>query len=219
MSASSPVRASRRITPARVALASAVAVVGVSLTGMAVFAGLNAVATNTTAQSVASGTMSLTLAAGSGSAGFSTGISGLAPGDTVDRYVDLTNGGTIAGTALTLGASDSSATTLSTDATKGLHVTVTQCTTAWVSGTCGDQSPAVLADSVPLATLTSTPTTLVSGAIAAGAVLHLQVAVQLPDITETVTNGQLPTGTIQGKSASITWTFTEQQRTAATTSS
>lgn len=216
---SSSAAAARRVTPGRVALASTVAIVGLSFTGMAVFAGLNAVASNASPEAVSSGTLSLTLAPGAGSAGFTTGISGLAPGDTVDRYVDITNGGTIDGKALTLGASDSAGTTLTTDATKGLHVTVTQCTAAWNAGSCSDTTPAVLASNVAVATLTSTPATLVSGAVAANAVLHLRVAITLPDATETVTNGALPTGSIQGKTSNVTWTFTEQQRTAATTDS
>jgi hypothetical protein len=51
------------------------------------------------------------------------------------------------------------------------------------------------------------------------AVVNLKVSVSLPDKTETTANGVPPAGTIQGLSTSLTWTFTEQRRTATTTTS
>ena len=48
---------------------------------------------------------------------------------------------------------------------------------------------------------------------------EFQVEVSLPNQNETTTNGTLPVGTIQGLNASITWTFSEAQRTATTTNS
>ena len=41
----------------------------------------------------------------------------------------------------------------------------------------------------------------------------------LPDQSETTTNGTLPAGTIQGLSASLTYTFAETQRDATTSNS
>lgn len=60
---------------------------------------------------------------------------------------------------------------------------------------------------------------LIPGEIARGAVTNLQVSVRLPDQTETTVNGALPNSTIQGKTANLTYTFTETQRSAATTNS
>jgi len=76
----------------RTTLAALVAVGGLILTAGGVYAGLNAVATNTTPQTVTSGTLKLTMA--NDGVGFSQNISDVAPGDVVNRFVDLTNGGT-----------------------------------------------------------------------------------------------------------------------------
>lgn len=77
----------------------------------------------------------------------------------------------------------------------------------------------MLANNVALSSLASTPTSLIAGAQAAGTVDHLQISLVLPNETETTVNGVLPGSTIQGLSASLTWTFTEAQRTATTTTS
>src|SRR5690349_6621073 len=116
----------------RTAAAFLFAGIGLAVTGLGVYAGLNAVATGT--QSVTSGTLKLTMA--DNGVGFSSSVSNMAPGDVVNRYVDVTNGGTLAGQALTLAVADSTPTLLSTDATKGLHVVVTQCTSGvWTAAT------------------------------------------------------------------------------------
>jgi spore coat-associated protein N len=218
-----PEQQERRRRPVPMLIGIGTAVVGLAITGAGVFAGLNAVATNTTAQNVTSGPLKLTMAAAIGSAGFTTGISNVAPGDTVNRYVDLSSAGNLDAQTLSLAAADGTPSKLSTDATNGLHVTVTQCSGAtWTvaTGTCGaGGTTSVLANNVALSALTAAPSTLVAGAVAAGSILHLQVAVTLPNQNETTTNGTLPVGTIQGLSASITWTFNELQRTATTTNS
>jgi hypothetical protein len=51
-------------------------------------------------------------------------------------------------------------------------------------------------------------------------VQNLQVSLTLPDQAEATVNGRVPTAnTVQGLSTAITWTFSESQRTGATTSS
>ena len=207
--------APRRITPARITVASAVAIAGLTLTGMAVFAGLNADATNTTAQSIDSGTLSLTYA--DNGAGFTSVVGKLAPGDVVNRYVDLTNGGTLAGKSLTLTASAATSNKLTNDATNGLQVTVTECTGGtWdaATGVCSGTTSTPMSGA--FSTLATAPLALVSN-VGVNAVMHFQVSMQLPDQNETVTNGNLPAATIQGLTADITWTFDELQRTPTTT--
>jgi spore coat-associated protein N len=210
----------RRLARTPLALTAAVTSVGLALTGVGVYAALSATATSTS-QTITSGTLSLTMAAESGSAGFTSAISNLAPGDTVNRFVDLTSGGTLPGQALTLGVTDGTPTRLSTDSTNGLQVTVSGCTVAWntTTGACSGSTNTVLA-STPLATLTGSASTLVSGAVASGTVYHLKVGVYLPSLLNDVTtNGTPIANTLQGLSASLTWTFTEAQRTATTTNS
>ncbi|MEN8582821.1 TasA family protein [Burkholderia sp. RS01] len=206
----------RRPNP-RLLAAFAVGAAGLAITGGGVFAALNATASNTTAQNATSGILSLTMA--DNGAGFTQAISNLAPGDTVNRYVNLTQGSSLDGKALTLGVSAAAATKLTTDATNGLHVTVTQCNAGtWTPGTgiCSG-TPAVLVTNAALSTLITTPASVVGGAVAKGSVLNLQISTTLPDQTETTTNGVVPGATIQGLSSSLTWTFTDTQRTASTT--
>lgn len=204
----------------RVILAASFVIGVLSLTGAGVYAGLNATATGT--QSVSSGTLSLTVAAGSGSTGFGQTITNVAPGDVNNTYVDLTNGtsGNLAAQNLTLGVTGTGSTLLTTSATKGLAVAVNQCSVAWnaTSGVCSGTTTALLT-STPVATLSSTAGTVVSGAIAAGTSWHLQVSLALPDQSETTVNGTPPTTTIQGLSTTLTYTFGEAQRTATTTNS
>lgn len=211
----------RRPAPALIA-AGAVAAAGLAITGAGVFAALNATATNTTAQAATSGVLSLQMS--TNSAGFTQAVSNLAPGDTVNRYVTLTQGADLDGKALTLAVTDATPTLLTTSATKGLKVTVTQCSVSWTisSGTCGSGGTSTVlgtAGTALSAIPTATPEQLVAGAIAAGSTLNLQISLTLPDQTETTVNGSAPTGTIQGLTSALTWTFSETQRTATTTGS
>jgi hypothetical protein len=201
----------------RVAFGAAFAGLGLAITGVGVYAGLTATASNTAAQTISSGTLKLVYA--DNGTGFTTGFSTLAPGDIVNRYVDLSNTGTLTGKNLTLAASDSSVTKLTNDATNGLHVTVTSCSTVWVpaTGACTLGTTSVLLNNVAVSALRTAASSLVSGAVASG--YKLQFSVTLPDQDETTSNGTLPGTTIQGLTANITWTFSESQRDATTTNS
>lgn len=192
-------------------------------TGFGVYAALNATANNPTPQSVGSGTLRLLLS--NVGNGFSQNITGLAPGDVVNRYVTLNNGGTLDAQGLTMSVAATGSSTLITDgtspATLALRVSVSSCTVAWdaTTGACGGTVTNLVANA-SLSSL-ATPVTVLSSATAlpVGANSHLRVAVTLPDQTETTTNGTAPATTIQGQSADLTFTFTTAQRTAATTNS
>jgi hypothetical protein len=201
----------------RLAVGVAFAGLGLAITGIGVYAGLAATASNSSAQTISSGTLKLVYA--DNGTGFTTGFSNMAPGDVINRYVDLSNTGTLTGKALTLAASDSSVTKLTNDATNGLHVTVTSCSTVWVAatGTCTLGTTSVLLNNVAVSALRSSASSLVSGAVASG--YKLKFSVTLPDQDETTTNGTLPGSTIQGLTANITWSFSESQRDATTTDS
>jgi hypothetical protein len=186
-----------------------------ALTGAGVYAGLNAVATGT--EAVNSGTLKLVNVAGAGSGGFGQTYSDLAPGDAVNTYVDVTDTGTIAARNMVLGVTGTGSTLLTTDATKGLHVTVTSCAIAWVAGVCA--SPTTVVNNVAVATLASTPASVVSGAVTKNSAYHYKITTTLPDQNETTTNGTLPGSTIQNLSTTLTFTFDEAQRAAATTES
>lgn len=131
------------------------------------------------------------------------------------RYVDYTNSGTLASKALQLKMSDGTPTLLSSDSTKGLQLVVTNCSTAWnpTAGSCGGTPTTVLTSSLAGLASDKSLTGITSLAANTG-VLHLQFALTLPDApnAETTTNGSLPTNSIQGLAAALTWTMTETQR-------
>ncbi|WP_370972190.1 TasA family protein [Amycolatopsis sp. cg9] len=201
----------------------ALAVVGGSVLfamGAGVWATLSATAANVTPETISSGTLKLTLAANG--AGFDQAIANLAPGDTVNRYVDLTSGGSLDAQALTMQVAATGSGALVTDGatTKALRVTVKQCPGTWntSTGACSGGTATTLLPATALSGLSSAQS-LIAGAVAAGSVSHLQVSVQLPDQAETTVNGALPTSTIQGLTANLTYTFAETQRSATTTNS
>ncbi|WP_290059839.1 TasA family protein [Amycolatopsis solani] len=201
----------------------ALAVVGGSVLvamGAGVWATLSATAANVTPETISSGTLKLTLAANG--AGFDQAVSNLAPGDVVNRYVDLTSGGSLDAQALTMQVAATGSGALVTDGatTKALRVTVKQCPGTWntSTGACSGGTASTLLPATALSGLGSAQS-LIAGAVAAGSVAHLQVSVQLPDQNETTVNGTLPTATIQGLTANLTYTFAETQRSATTTNS
>ena len=208
-------------TTAKVAIVVAAALGGTALVTSSVFASLTATASNTSGGSVNTGTLKLTQAA-SGVAGitggFTTPISLVAPGDTVNRYIDVTNGGTLDAASMTLGIAASPSNTLTTDGTNGFQITVKQCSVAWTSaGVCSGTTTTALSTKSALAM--ATPQTLTLASLSAAAVSYLQISLNLPAGSEVTNNGVLPTGTVQGLAAAITWTFNEALRTNTTINS
>jgi len=198
--------------------AASIAGVALTLTGSGLWAGLTATA-RSPAQQVSSGTLSITLA--DNGSGFTQPITSIAPGDVVNRYVTLTSGGTLAAQRLTLGLTSSATNTLIGSGAGALRLTVTSCSTSWATttGVCTGGTTATLLAATPLGSVIATPSVLVPGTIAAGALTRLQISLALPDADETTTNGVAPAGSIQGLSTSLTYTFAQVQRTATTTGS
>ena len=192
------------------------------LTVAGVYAGLSGVATGS--EAVTSGTLNLTLTADAG-VGFSTFTGKMAPGDTDNVYVNLNNTGTLAsasGMTLWVAGTPANALTNGTAPGEGLTVTATQCSVAWTltTGVCSGTTTAILA-STQISTMNTSGTAVnlsnIPALVAAtGQVAHVQVSLGLVG-SETSTNGVAPTPTIQGLSTSLTYTFTEQQRTGVAT--
>lgn len=207
----------------KVAIVAAAALGGTSLISGNVFAALSASAFNTTPQSVSTGTLSLietnSVVVGI-TGGFTTPISSMAPGDTVNRYIDLTNNGTLDETNTTISLAGSTPiNTLDSDTIKGLQITIRECTVAWTNaGVCSGATTVALA-STPAATLVSTPTLMNLASTLSGRVARLQVSIALPTGSEVTTNGVLPVGTVQNLTTGLVWTFLEQQRVATNTNS
>ncbi len=204
----------------KVLLVATAAIGGTALVSSSVFTALTASATNTTGGSVTSGTLKLEQAASTVTGitgGFVTAIAGMAPGDTINRYVTLTNSGTLDAITPTLGLAGTGSTTLTSDGTKGLQVVVNNCSVAWTNaGVCSGTTTAVMTSKSALAMATPQALTLTN---TAGFASNLQIAITLPNATENVLNGALPVGTIQGVNTTLTWTFSQSQRTGITTNS
>ena len=207
----------------KIAIVAAAALGGTALISSSVFAALTASSNNTTGGSVTTGTLILTQASSGVSGitgGFTTAITAMAPGDVINRYVDLTSSGTLNSASMTLGASGSPSTALTTNGTAGLQVTIKECSVAWTdTGTCSGVQTTDLASASVLSLVTPASLTLQSNSLLSGAVIHLQIGIALPAGSEVTVNGTLPVGTVQGLTTAITWTFTETQRIATTTNS
>jgi spore coat-associated protein N len=199
-----------RQTAARPTMHKLLATVAV-LGAAASIAGLGTYATWTSTTSenhtISSGTVTIALGAqGAATNRLNVGASGLAPGDTVQRSVDLTNSGSIdlAGVTLTTTASPSSL--LDTDATNGLQMVVDKCSVAWTEAgppytyTCGGTTTTVLASRPVIGNNLS-----LSNAMSSGATDHLRVTLTLPNTAD---------NSFQNKSSTITYSFTGTQRTA-----
>ena len=204
-------------------LAGAAIVISVAaIAGQSVLASLNATAFNTTAQNINAGTLKLDLA--NNGNGFGTSIANVVPGDVVNRYVTLTNSGTLNGIGLTLKTAQTGTSSLISDGispitTKALKLTVTSCSVAWntTTGVCSGTPTEELASTV-IGSLTSA-TALASSTLNSTAVRYLQMKIELPDQNETTVNGALPANTVQGGSVDVTYTFDLKQRLATTTNS
>ncbi|MGQ0843969.1 MAG: TasA family protein [Sporichthyaceae bacterium] len=214
-------RAARRRSPwGPLAFAAAGAAVLI-LSGQGVWATLNATATTSTPQTVTSGSLTLTMAPTG--VGLTQSISGLAPGDVVNRHVVLTNGGNLTLSGTTFGVTASvPGSTLVTDTatTKALKITVNRCTVAWTAttGVCGGTSTVAVTQRA-LSVLAANPVTLANAPTAVGDKTYLQISLQLPEQDEVSTNGVGPATTVQNQTVSLTYTFTAGQRAATTTNS
>src|SRR5204862_7629511 len=96
-----------------------------SIAGLGTFATFTS--STSTSNTIASGTLSLT-------APFSrlgTGASPIAPGDTMQRALDLSYSGTISFASATLTTSASPSSLLDTDASNGLQIAIDKCSQAW----------------------------------------------------------------------------------------
>jgi spore coat-associated protein N len=164
--------------------------------------------TSNASQSVTTGTVSLA-GIGTNAAGnrLTVGATNIAPGDSIQRAVTLTNTGSIdlAGVVLTTNATTSSL--LTTDATNGLQVVIDKCSVAWTESappytyTCGGTTSSVLASTPVIGTNLA----LGNLALTASAVNNLRVTVMLPSAAGNA---------FQGLTSVVNYTFTGTQRAA-----
>jgi spore coat-associated protein N len=202
-------RDGKRATSTTRKLLATIAVLGAaaSIAGLGTYATF----TSTTSQShaISSGTVTIALGAtGASTNRLNIGASGVAPGDTIQRSVDLTNSGSLDLASVTLTTSASPSSLLDTDTTNGLQMVIDKCSAAWTesgppytyscSGTTSTvvASRAVIGNSIALSNL---------GVTTAGATDHLRVTLTLPSGAG---------NTLQNQSSTISYAFTGTQRAA-----
>jgi len=207
---------------AKIAIVLTATVGGVALVGSSVFASLTATANNVTPQSISSGSLALTLASDAGSAGFTSSISSMIPGDTQYRFVTYTQAaGNATALTPTLQITDAASTALTADSVRGLALTVQNCSVAWAyalgvsaAPTCGGTTTAVLGP-IALANL-KTANPLTNFNLTAAGVNRLVYAISMPSgVNETNSNGATAVGnspyaiTAEGASAgTVTYSTT-----------
>src|SRR3954466_1209525 len=195
-------------SPTRKLLASA-AVLGAA----ASIAGLGTFATFTSSTSashtVSSGTVTIALGAtGASTNRLTVGASAIAPGDTIQRSVDLINSGSIDLSGITLTTNATTSSLLDTDATNGLQMVIDRCSNAWTEGgtapaytyTCSGATSSVLASR---AVVGSNLTLSSLAALTNGVTDHLRVTLSFPSAAP---------NSFQNQSSTIQYTFTGTQR-------
>jgi predicted ribosomally synthesized peptide with SipW-like signal peptide len=176
-------------------------------------AGLGTFATFTSSTSashtVASGTVTIALGATGGSTNrLNVDATAIAPGDTIQRSVDLINQGTLDLASVTLTTQATTSSLLDTDTTNGLQMVVDKCSQAWTESgppytyTCGGSTSTVLSSR---AVIQSGVTLNNLSSLTAGTTDHLRVTLTFPSGAG---------NTFQNKSSTLQYTFTGTQRAA-----
>lgn len=176
-------------------------------------AGLGTFATFTSSTSashtVASGTVTIALGAtGASTNRLNVDANAIAPGDTIQRSVDLIDQGTLDLASVTLTTQATASSLLDTDTTNGLQMVIDKCSQAWTESgppytyTCGGTTSTVLS-SRPVIQSGVTLSNLSS--LTAGNTDHLRVTLTFPSGAG---------NTFQNKSSTIQYTFTGTQRAA-----
>jgi spore coat-associated protein N len=176
-------------------------------------AGLGTFATFTSSTSashtVSSGTVTIALGATGGSTNrLNVDATAIAPGDTIQRSVDLIDQGTLDLASVTLTTQATTSSLLDTDTTNGLQMVIDKCSQAWTESgppytyTCGGSTSTVLSSR---AVIQSGVTLNNLSSLTAGVTDHLRVTLTFPSLAG---------NTFQNKSSTLQYTFTGTQRAA-----
>jgi spore coat-associated protein N len=199
-------RSQRASTKTKALVTGGLVAITLAGVGGAAFAAFSA--TTSASQNIGSGTMAFVDISTDGAGQrLSVGASEIAPSDTIQRAVTLTNSGTVAMASATLTTAASTSSALDTDTTNGLQMTIDKCSVAWTEGgtapaytyTCGGTTTSVLA-STPVIGANLALSNLDVGAAATN---NLRVTLTLPS-----TAGN----TFQDLDSVIQYTFDGQQR-------
>ena len=185
----------------------AIVAAAASIAGLGTFATFTS--STSASQNVSSGTVTIALGAtGASTNRLTVGASNIAPGDTIQRSVDLINSGSIDLSGITLTTNATASSLLDTDATNGLQMVIDRCSNAWTEGgvapaytyTCSGTTSTVLASrAVVGSNLTLSNLT----ALTNGVTDHLRVTLTFPSAAP---------NSFQNQSSTIQYTFTGTQR-------
>ena len=161
---------------------------------------------------IATGTVAISIGAAGPTNRLTIGATGLLPGDTIQRAVDLVNSGNSNLASVTLTTSLLSASSvLDSDATNGLQMVIDSCSVAWTESggptnytyACSGSTQTVLASTRVLGSNLALANL---GSLTAGVTDHLHVTLTLPASAD---------NTFQGKTSTFSYTFNATQRTPA----
>ncbi|HEU4545629.1 MAG TPA: TasA family protein [Microlunatus sp.] len=175
-----------------------------AVAGMGTFGGFTD-STTPVATTIESGTLSINLS----QQGYAVPVTtaGFLPGDSITRAVNLVNDGNSALGSVSLSSVATASSVLTTDLSNGLQLAVKKCSVAWTQGGTAQ---------APTYTCSGTETLVGSGpavnnmavngaaALNPGGTDHLTFSISLPGTAD---------NTFQGKTASLSLTFTGTQRT------
>jgi spore coat-associated protein N len=190
----------------RLLLTIALILLAVGLAGVGAFATFTSSAS--VDQSLSSGTVTIALGStGTANNRLDIGATGLVPGDTIQRAVNVSNTGNQDFASISLTTSASPSSLLDTDATDGLQMLIERCSVAWTEGgsapaytyTCSGTTSTVLSSRAIIGSAMAFSNVLLTS----GSSNNLRVTVSLPS-----TAGN----TLQGRSSTITYAFTGTQR-------
>ncbi|MDA8381238.1 MAG: TasA family protein [Actinomycetota bacterium] len=204
----SPTR--KRVKPlGKIALAATLCAAGAALAFQGAFAEWTSGATGGP-QSISTGTVTIALGAtGAKTNRLTVNATNVAPGDTIARSVDLSNVGTLNLASVTLGISAKPSSTLDTDGTNGLQVSISSCSVAWSESgppytyTCSGTTSSVLSTSVSALESSAAPLDGLN-ALTAGGTDHLVVTLTLPTSAPS---------SMEGLTSTLSYNFTGTQAT------
>jgi hypothetical protein len=218
--ADAPVKPRRRGKTRKILLSLSALGVTAAMAGLGTFAAYTS--TTSASATVTTGIVRIDLAATGAGNRMSVAATGVLPGDTVARAVDLTSTSSDALASVKLTTTASTSSTLNTDATNGLQLLVQKCSATWTetantspqtgySYTCGGTTTTVLATAAVIqANSTLSPLAATAGPGNVTATMdHLLVTMTLPSAT---TELQVA----QGVQSVIVFTFNAAQRTGST---
>jgi predicted ribosomally synthesized peptide with SipW-like signal peptide len=192
----------------RLVLSIALILIAVSLAGVGAFASFTSTAS--VSQSITSGTVTIALgASGTANNRLDVAATGVVPGDTIQRAVNVSNTGNQDFASISLTTTATTSSLLDTDATNGLQMVIERCSVAWTESgsapaytyTCSGTTSTVVSSRA----IIGAGVTFGNVLLTAGSTNNLRVTVTLPSAAG---------NSLQGLTSVISYAFTGTQRAA-----